>query len=124
MLIPWLNQTIQVQRRTGTARNQLNEPDWGLESNYSVVYPAVPIRIEYVPEQVQWTLQGERVNPNQSQTFIFFEPQWLINIQDRVTFLQSDDPVLINRLYIVIAVFSEWDSMGNTHHRVAQIAVH
>ena len=132
MLAPWLNSTVQVQRRSSNpSRNTLNEPNYGAESSWPMIYTNLAVRIEYEPEKMQWTPTGERVNPNPSDFFMYVDDtnptdgtKTTVNIEDRVTILTADEPGIIGKLYIVTAVFSEWDSMGNRHHTIAQMQVH
>ena len=124
MISPWLNTQVSVQRRSsGIPRNPLNEPAYGKEATWTVVYNTIWVRIEYSPEATQYTQLGERVNAG-SGTFMYFEPTYVIFPQDRITVVGSDDVSLVNKLYIVLAYFNEWDSLGNKHHSVVQIQTH
>lgn len=124
MLAPWLNLTVTIQRRAANpARNALNEPNYGAESGYTTVYSNIYGRIEYQPERVYWNESGERVNVSEG-TFLFLEPDYIVKPQDRVTITTADNTDLINKLYIATAIFSEWNSVGNVHHYVVQLAVH
>ena len=122
MLTPWLNITIKVQRRSGTTRNALNEPDWGDESAYPVVYASIYARIEVVDRNMQYTETGERVT--ETKTLLFFEPTYTILPEDRITVLSSNNSNIQNQLFLVYDVVPEWDSIGNVHHFVAELQVH
>lgn len=132
MLSPWLNSSVTIQRRSSNpARNILNEPNYGVESTWPVIYTNLAVRIEYQPEKMEWTPLGERVNPNPSDFFMYVDDtnapdgtKLSVNVEDRVTVTIADEPAIIGRLYIITAVFSEWDSMGNRHHTIAQMQVH
>jgi hypothetical protein len=123
MLSPWLNTQVKVQRRSGTARNALNEPDWGDESNYSVAYPNLDVRIEIIDEGMEFNETGERVT--EQKTLMFYESG--INIQplDRITIVTTDDNTnFMGKYFIVQNTHAQWDSIGNTHHYVAELNVH
>jgi len=123
MLAPWLNLTVKIQRRSGTSRNSLNEPDWGTDASLPIAYASVYCRIEYVDMQISYNEQGERVNLG-AGTYMFLEPETVVYPQDRVTILTADDPALINKLYLITAVFDEWNAVGNLHHHVCQLSIH
>lgn len=130
MLLPWAINSVNVQRRASNpARNSLNEPNYGQISTWTTVYSALAVRIEYDPEKMTWNETGERVNPSPSNFFMYV-PDLLdngtpINLfpEDRITIVQSDDNTIIGRLYVVTAVFGEWDSLGNRHHSIIQMQV-
>lgn len=124
MLSPWLNMQVRVQRRPANpARNSLNEPAYGNESSYPVVYDMMWARIEYVEEQMVFTDTGERVKLS-GQTALYVEADFLLKPMDRITIQTSDNPALIGQLYLIQTVYSEWNSMGNVHHYVCDIQVH
>lgn len=127
MISPWLNMTVKVQRRASSSRNALNEPSYGAEANYPVIYASIPTRIEYPSMAMVFTETGERVTLPESATLgtqMFFEPNYTINPEDRITVLTSDDASIVGQLYIVMSVFPEWGAMGQVHHYIAEIQVH
>jgi hypothetical protein len=123
MLAPWLNLQIKVQRRTQNSRNSLNEPDYGPEANYPTIYTSVWARIEYNSKSMAFTDTGERVTLG-GNTIVMTEPDVKLQPEDRITILTTDDPEQLNKTYIVMENYSEWDSMGNVHHYVSTIEVH
>jgi hypothetical protein len=122
MIGAWLNATAKVQRRSGTSRNVLGEPDWGDESSYGVTYAAMPCRVEVVEHVLEFKETGERVK--ETSTWLFFEPPYLLLPMDRVTLTVTDDPQMLNHLYLVMDAHPRWDSVGNVHHYVATLQVH
>lgn len=124
MLAPWLNMQVRVQRRPANpSRNALNEPAYGNESSYPIVYDMIWVRIEYVEEQMVFTETGERVKLA-GMTAMYVEPTYVLKPMDRVIVQTSDNPGLIGQLYLIQTVYSEWDSVGNVHHYVCDIQVH
>lgn len=123
MLAPWLNIQITVQRRSELDRNVLNEPDYGPEADYPVVYDSAWARIEYNSKSMVFTDTGERVTLG-GQTILMVEPEIQIQAEDRVTIVSTDDPEQLNKTYIIMEVYNEWNSVGNVHHYVATIEVH
>jgi hypothetical protein len=71
-----------------------------------------------------FTQTGERVTLNESNTFMYVEPDYPIKSEDRITILTSDDSDLINQLYLVMAVYPEWGSMGLIHHQLVELQIH
>lgn len=132
MISAWLNSTVNISRRpTNPARNPLNEPSYGAESSYPVIYQSLDVRIEYDTQAVQWTEGGVRVNPDLRTTYMFVddtisENGQKINIldQDRVVVITTDNPYFLNKLYIIVAIVPEWDGMGNRSHSVCELQVH
>ena len=119
--------TVKVQRRTATTRNALNEPNYGSEANYPVIYSSMWARIEYPDKNTEFNETGERVKLAQSVTSgvqMFFEPTYTILEEDRITVLTSDNASLVNNLYLVMSVTPEWDGLGKVHHYVAELQVH
>jgi len=127
MIQPWLNLTVTVQRRpSNPARNSLNEPNYGAESGYPVVYTNMPTRIEYPGEKMQFTETGERVALPEGVFGVemFIDPSYTVLPEDRVTVTGSDDASLLNQRYIVMSVIPQWDSVGNMSHAIATLQIH
>jgi hypothetical protein len=122
MINPWSNITIRVQRRPISTTNSLNEPDYGDEANYPIVYDNVLARYEAVEHTLQFNEQGERVE--EVNTTLMVEPEIQLLPMDRITCLTSDDPQMVNKLYILQDVHTRWDAIGNVHHYVGEIQVH
>jgi len=141
------NFTVKVQRRSPTAGvTSLGEPNWGSPSTWPIVpsfrdplynnpsewtdnpadytYPYHQTRIEFNVENLQFTPTGERVIQNQTLMFIAFNDY--MQPEDRITIISINnvpgniDPGL-NNYYIILAVWSENDSVNNTNHYVAEL---
>ena len=126
MLAPWLNITVKVQRRNAPSvvgMNALNEPNYGVDSSLPIVYADIWTRIEYNEFDLLYTETGERINPG-AGTYMFVDSDIILMPQDRVTILTSDNPDVVGAVYIIKEVYGEWDSVGNLHHRVAQLQIH
>ena len=122
MINTWSNITIRVQRRPISAPNSLNEPDYGDEANYPIVYNNVLARYEAMEHVLTFNELGERVE--EQNTWLFVEPDILLEPRDRITCLTSDDPDMVNKLYLLQDVHPRWDAMGNVHHFVCEIQIH
>lgn len=74
MISAWLNSTVNVQRRPANpSRNALNEPNYGTEASYPIVYPNLDVRIEYDTQQFVFAEGGLRVNPEYRTTYMFVD---------------------------------------------------
>lgn len=120
MMSAWLNATVTVQRRIELSRNTLNEPVYGNESDYPVIYPDEYVRIEYESQSMQFTTAGERVDPTKVLMYI----ENLVYEEDRVTVLTSDDPSQVGMLFLIKTVQPEWNAVGNVHHYLCELMVH
>jgi hypothetical protein len=115
MLGNLLNMTVKVQRRSASASpNILNEPSYGDESNYPVIYASAPCRIDYWGAELQYNQAGERETPLKT-TILYFDKDIVCYTQDRITILTCDDPSQVGLLYKVQHVEAEWDVMGNVN---------
>jgi hypothetical protein len=118
-----LNVTIQVQRRASNpGRNSLNEPAYGPESAWPVVYSNLACRIEYVDRTMQFTQTGERVVLD--KTLLYVEPEITIHPEDRITITGTDAATESGAFYIVMDVYPESNSVGDVHHYVVEIEPH
>lgn len=128
MLSPWQNVQVNVLRRDpSAARNSLNEPDYGEETGWPVAYGNLWVRIEYPDEQLAFTETGERVQlPTSAAAGVnmYVEPEITIKLEDRVVIASMDDRSLLGQLYIVTAVYPEWDSIGAAHHYIVELSTH
>jgi hypothetical protein len=122
MINPWSNITIRVQRRAAATTNALNEPDYGDEANYPIIYDNVLARYEAIEHVLTFNELGERVE--EQKTTIMVEPEILLEPMDRITILTSDDPQMINKLYIMQDVHVRWDGLGNVHHYAGEVQIH
>lgn len=114
---------VRVQRRPASPiRNALNEPSYGNESGYPIVYDMIWTRIEYVDQTMVFTESGERVKLD-ATTVMYIEPDYILKPMDRITVQTSDNPSLIGQLYLVHAVYSEWNAVGNVSHFIVEIQV-
>lgn len=120
MLSAWLNAQVTIQRRASTSRNVLNEPDYGPEPNYPVVYALADVRIEFEQQRMGFTEGGERVDP--SRVLMYIEDPVLE--EDRVTVISTDDPTLQGELFLIRTVQPEWDAVGTLHHYLCELMVH
>src|SRR5438309_601396 len=102
MLSAWLNTQVKVQRRASSSRNSLNEPSYGAEGSYPVAYATLDVRIEFWDKTMEWTEVGERIVPN--QLYMYVEPEYTINPEDRITIISSDATPIVGQLYLVTAV--------------------
>ena len=119
---------VNVQRRPANpVRDSLNEPAYGAEASYPVVYANMPTRIEFPGAQLQFTEAGERSVYPQSVvtgTDMYVDPDYTILVEDRITITQSDDASLIGQLFIVMSVTPDWNGVGDLHHTVATLQAH
>lgn len=120
MMSAWLNATVKIQRRVESSRNALNEPVYGTESGYPIIFNNEPVRIEYESQSMQFTSAGERVDP----TRVIMYVENLVLEEDRITVLTSDDPDQIGLLFLAKTVQPEWNAVGNVHHYLVELMVH
>ena len=119
---------MTIRRRDpSAARNSLNEPDYGDETTWPIIYSDRWVRTEYPDLQMQFTETGERImlpSSAASGVNMYVESDTTVLAEDRVIITSIDDATLINQLYIVTAVFPEYNAMGDTHHYIVELQIH
>jgi hypothetical protein len=122
MINTWSNMTMRVQRRPVSTMNALNEPDYGDEANYPVIYANAMARYESITHVLEFNEQGERVE--EKQTLLYVEPDILLEPMDRITVLTCDDSTMVGKLYLLQDVHPRFDSVGNVHHYLGELNIH
>lgn len=79
-----LNTLVNIERRTSTGRDSLNNPTYGKPTSgtgWNVVYRNVPVRLAFSSRGINFAVEGERVTPT---GVMYYNPGTVLLPEDRV----------------------------------------
>lgn len=106
-----LNINVSIYRRASTGRDTLNNPVYGLPTSgagWSLIYSAVPVRLAFSSEMLEFAMTGERPDP---AGVAYINPQYIVQVEDRILTPDNIEYVVTSVVpgYLVAAVVDHYE---------------